>query len=74
MTAEAIGGIVMYNPSEREKQICYNIVKDLLDGYKEKEYNKIVNEIFLTTYSIGGDYEERTLREVAKIVVSNMND
>jgi hypothetical protein len=63
----------MYNPSKEEKQLCYNIVRELLNNDKEKEYSKIVNEILLTTYSIGGDYGERTLREVANIVISNMN-
>lgn len=40
----------MYNPSKEEKQLCYNIVRELLnnDTENEKEYSKIVNEILLT--------------------------
>ncbi|MBR6402501.1 MAG: hypothetical protein IKS48_03875 [Eubacterium sp.] len=61
----------MYNPSESEKEICYSIVRELLRGFREKEYEKIVDEIFQTTYSIGGDFGEHTLRKVANIVIRN---
>ncbi len=59
----------MYNPTEKEKELCRDIVKELLDIDEETKYDEIIDEIFKITYSIGGDYGEDTLRKVASIVI-----
>ena len=59
----------MYNPTEKEKELCRDIVKELLDIDEETKYDEIIYEIFKITYSIGGDYGEDTLRKVASIVI-----
>ncbi len=60
----------MYNPTEKEKKMCRDIVKELLDGDEDIKIEKIVDEVFKTTYSIGGDYGENTLKQVANIIIS----
>lgn len=59
----------MYNPTETEKNICIQIIKDILQIDDILECEKYVDNIFRIAYSIGGDYGEKTLRSIAEIVL-----
>lgn len=56
----------MYSPTEVERNSCRGIVEDILKIENETECEQYVDEIFKTTYSIGGDYSDKTLRAVAE--------
>lgn len=62
----------MYKPTEREKNNCIQIVKDILKIENEFECEKYVDKIFRTIYSIGGDYNKETLRSVAEVVLKDV--
>lgn len=62
----------MYEVTENERMICLRIVEDMLKGSEPVEYGRYVEEILKRTYSIGGDYSEKTLRRVAEIVLKNI--
>ena len=64
----------MYKVTEDERMICLRVVEDMLKGRDSFEYGKYVDEILKITYSIGGDYSEKTLRLVAEIVLKIYND
>ena len=59
----------MYKPTEIERNNCMRIVKDILKVENDFECEQYVNEIFKTTYSIGGDYSEKTLMSIAKVLL-----
>lgn len=61
----------MYKPTEIKKNNCIQIVKDILKIEDDFECEKYVDEIFKITYSIGGDYSEKTLRAIAEAVLKN---
>ena len=61
----------MHKPTEIEKSICIQIVKEILKTDDDFECEKFVDDIFKTTYSIGGDYEKNTLRSVAEIMLKD---
>ena len=63
----------MYNPNEDEKKVCDSIVRGLVKGKEDIYYERIEDAIFQMAYSIGGDYSENTLREVAKIIIGMNN-
>lgn len=65
-------GKVMYKPTEREKNNCIQIVKDILKLDNDYECEKYVDEIFRITYSIGGDYSKETLRSIAEVVLKDV--
>ena len=62
----------MYKPTEIERNNCIRIVKDLLKIESDSECEQYANEIFKTTYSIGGDYSEKTLRSIAEVLLNRM--
>lgn len=62
----------MYKPTEIEKNYCIQIVKDILKIENDFECEKYVDKIFRTTYSIGGDYSEETLRSIAEAVLKDV--
>jgi len=59
----------MYKPTEIERNNCLRIVKDILKVESDFECEQYVNEIFKTTYTIGGDYSEKTLKSVAEVLL-----
>lgn len=59
----------MYKPTEIERNNCMRIVKDILKVESDSECEQYVNEIFKTTYSIGGDYSEKTLMSIAEVLL-----
>ena len=52
----------MYKPTEKEKNNCICIVKDILKIDDDIMCESYVNKIFSIAYSIGGDYGNETLR------------
>ena len=56
----------MIKPSKSEKELCFRIVKDISKESDDAKIEKIVKEVFRVAYSIGGDYGESTLEEIAK--------
>lgn len=46
-------------------------MKDILKIEDDFECEKYVDEIFKITYSIGGNYSEKTLRAIAEAVLKN---
>lgn len=62
----------MYRPTEIERNNCMRIVKDILRVENDSECEQYVNEIFKTTYSIGGDYSEKTLMSIAEVLLKRM--
>lgn len=44
--------------------------RPILRVESDYECEQYVNEIFKTTYSIGGDYSEKTLKSVAEVLFS----
>ena len=63
----------MYTPTENERKLCYCIVRELIKGRKIN-IDEAVDDVFATTYSIGGAYDERTLKSVAEVVISRITD
>ena len=59
----------MYKPTEIERNNCMRIVKDFLRVESDFECEQYVNEIFKTTYSIGGDYSEKMLMSIAEVLL-----
>ncbi|MBQ6888038.1 MAG: hypothetical protein IJN54_11055 [Lachnospiraceae bacterium] len=59
----------MYRPTEIERNNCMRIVKDILRVESDSECEQYVNEIFKTTYSIGGDYSEKMLMSIAEVLL-----
>ncbi len=59
----------MYKPTESEKSNCIRIVKDILKIDNDCECEKYVMDIFNITYSIGGDYNESTLKSIAEVLL-----
>ncbi len=59
----------MYKPTEIERNNCMRIVKDILKIESDSECEQYANEIFKATYSIGGDYSEKTLMSVAEVLL-----
>lgn len=59
----------MYKPTEIERNNCMRIVKDILKIESDSECEQYVNEIFKTTYSIGGDYSEKMLMSIAEVLL-----
>lgn len=62
----------MYKPTEIEKNNCIQIVKEILKIDDDFECEKYVDSILKTTYSIGGDYSNKTLRLIAEIVLKDI--
>ena len=62
----------MYKPTEKEKNNCICIVKDILKIDDDNLCESYVNQIFSIAYSIGGDYGNKTLRSIAKIVLKDV--
>lgn len=62
----------MYNPTEIEKDNCFRIVKDILQINDNSICEKYVDEIFRTAYAIGGDYNEKTLRSIAEVLLKDV--
>lgn len=62
----------MYKPTEIEINNCICIVKDILKIESDSECEQYVDEIFKTTYSIGGDYSEKTLRTIAEVLLNRI--
>lgn len=62
----------MYKPTEIEKKNCIQIIKEILKMDDDFECEKYVDNIFRTTYSIGGDYSKETLKSVAEIVLKDI--
>ncbi len=62
----------MYKPTENEKNICIQIIKEILKIDDAAECEKYVDSIFKTTYSIGGDYSEEILRSIAEVVLKDV--
>ena len=63
----------MYNPSRTEIELCRKIVSEMSSGYCY-DLDAIVNKVFSITYSIGGAYDEKTLKAVAKAVMASVNN
>lgn len=61
----------MYNPTETERHVCTNIVKELLKNDDVLDCEKYVEMIFDTAYSIGADYSEKTLKSIAEIIIKS---
>lgn len=59
----------MYKPTESERSNCIRIVKDILKINNDSECEKYVENIFRITYSIGGDYNESTLKSIAEVLL-----
>ncbi|MBQ2922236.1 MAG: hypothetical protein IJE60_03955 [Tyzzerella sp.] len=62
----------MHRPTEVERNSCIRIVKDILKIENESECEQYANEIFKTTYFIGGDYSDKTLRAVAEALFNKL--
>ena len=62
----------MYKPTEKEKNNCICIVKDILKIDDDIMCESYVNKIFSIAYSIGGDYGNETLRSIAKVVLKDV--
>lgn len=62
----------MYKPTEIEKNDCIQIVKEILKTDDDFECEKYVDNIFRTTYSIGGDFSKETLRSIAEIMLKDV--
>ena len=62
----------MYKPTEKEKNNCICIVKDILKIDDDIMCESYVNKIFSIAYSIGGDYGKETLRSIAKVVLKDV--
>lgn len=62
----------MYKPTEIEKDSCLHIVKEILQINDNSKCEKYVDEIFRTTYAIGGDYNEKTLRSIAEVLLKDV--
>ena len=62
----------MYKPTEKEKNNCICSVKDILKIDDDNLCESYVNQIFSIDYSIGGDYGNKTLRSIAKIVLKDV--
>ena len=56
----------MYNPTDKEKKNCEDIVKEILELESDSDCERYVTKIFKTIYSIGGDYGEKTIKAVAE--------
>ncbi len=63
----------MYKPKEIEKNNCLRIVNDILYIKDNSICEKYIDEIFNTTYAIGGDYNEKTLKSIAEILLKDVN-
>ena len=63
----------MYKPTEVEKNNCIRIVKDILKIESDSECEQYADEIFKITYSIGGDYSEKTLTSIAEVLQKKFN-
>lgn len=62
----------MYKPTEIEKDNCLCIVKDILQINNDSICEKYVDEILKMNYAIGGDYNEKTLRSIAEILLKDV--
>ena len=62
----------MYKPTEKEKNNCICIVKDILKIDDDIMCESYVNKIFSIAYSIGWDYGNETLRSIAKVVLKDV--
>ncbi len=62
----------MYRPTKSETKNCIQIVKDILKMDDDSECEKYVDSIFRISYSIGGDYSEKTLRAIAEVVLKEV--
>ena len=62
----------MYSPTDEEKNRCVCIVKEVLRLESDSDCEQHVDEIFKTIYAIGGDYSEKTIRSVAKVLFRKM--
>ena len=62
----------MYKPTEKEKNNCICIVKDILKIDDDIICEPYVKKIFNIAYSIGGDYGDETLRSIAKVVLKDV--
>ena len=62
----------MYKTTEKEKNNCICIVKDILKIDDDIMCESYVNKIFSIAYSIGGDYGNETLRSIAKVVLKDV--
>ena len=63
---------MMYKPTKTEKNNCIYIVKDILKNTDDCECERYVDRIFAISYSIGGDYSEKTLRAIAEVVLKDV--
>lgn len=59
----------MCKPTEIERNNCMRIVKGIIKVESDFECEQYVNEILKITYSIGGDYSEKTLMSIAKVLL-----
>lgn len=59
----------MCKPTEIERNNCMRIVKGIIKVESVFECEQYVNEILKITYSIGGDYSEKTLMSIAKVLL-----
>ncbi|MBR1735810.1 MAG: hypothetical protein IJ736_02175 [Firmicutes bacterium] len=59
----------IFGPSEKEKEICRNVISEIMKKDKDKINENIVNEVMDITYSIGGGYNEETFGKVAAAMI-----
>ena len=55
--------------SEKERAICCQVLKDILNPISDVERDAYVEKILNITYSIGGDYSEKTFRKIAEVLL-----
>ena len=60
---------MMYMITENEKRICRQVVKEAFKPIREDEKEVYVEKIIKITYSIGGDYSEKTFRSIAEALI-----
>lgn len=60
----------MYKPTEKEKNDCYNMVKQLIKKEDDSECEEFANKVFSIAYAIGADYSEKTIRVIAESLLN----
>lgn len=60
----------MYTPTENERALCIDIVQEMLKNASQDECEEYADRIIHISYSIGGDFGEKTLRAIAKALLN----
>ncbi|MBQ8262784.1 MAG: hypothetical protein IJZ00_10900 [Lachnospiraceae bacterium] len=64
----------MYKPTEIERNNCIRIVKEILKCENDSECEQYANKILNMSYSIGGDYSEKTITSIAEVLLEKNAD